>query len=395
MLALHTHGRVTDRLPAFPLKVLRLKEALDEKYPFDRLCLLLDRADEDRSVDLGALARLGLGATLMPDIDTVETPATPTLHSLTNPNVVAEGDVIRVATNGQVRVLYRRAASSNALFVTERCNSRCLMCSQPPRDDDDSWRVAELERLIPLIDPSIPFLGFTGGEPTLLGEGLSRLIDLCARHLPETRLHVLTNGRNFEDGSLCDRMSSAIGRTTWAIPLYADVASRHDFVVQAAGALDSTINGIYNLAERGHEIEIRFVAHAQTLPRLRQYAEFLFRNMPFVNHVALMGMEPMGYAKLNRELLWVDPADYVDDLADAAMYLRDRGMNVSIYNLPLCILPRAVWSLARRSISDWKQTYGPECNGCSAMGDCSGFFASTGPNWKSRNIKPLHEEVVV
>jgi hypothetical protein len=88
--------------------------------------------------------------------------------------------------DGQVNVLYRRGANANSLFLTERCNSRCLMCSPPPRDDDDGWRVDELLELIGLIDDDLPQLGFTGGEPTLLGPRLAELIRACKAALPRT-----------------------------------------------------------------------------------------------------------------------------------------------------------------------------------------------------------------
>jgi hypothetical protein len=51
-------------------------------------------------------------------------------------------------------------------------------------------------------------------------------------------------------------------------------------------------------------------------------------------------------------------------------------MNVSIYNHQLCVLDRALWPLARRSISDWKNVYLPACNDCSVLTECGGFFQS-------------------
>jgi His-Xaa-Ser system radical SAM maturase HxsC len=396
MLALQTRGQIAGIQGVRLLKVLGLSEALQRAVPLNQVALDLSLGADD--VDLDALKDIGVAAlvTTASAAQASKAVGLPAIHSLLNPAVVAPGDVIRVTPETeQIRVLFRRAANSNFLFVTERCNSRCLMCSQPPRDDDDSWRLTEIKRLLPLIDRDIPFLGVTGGEPTLLEGGLADLIDVCALHLPSTRLHVLTNGRKFEDRAFVDCMARGVGRVTWAIPLYADIASRHDYVVQAPGAFTATLNGIYNLAERGHRIEIRFVIHAQTLPRIGRFTEFLYRNMPFVDHVALMGLEPMGYAKLNRDLLWVDPVDYADRLTQAAHYLHDRGMTVSIYNVPLCVLPKAAWRLARRSISDWKQTYAPECDGCDLREECSGFFMSMGSQWRSRGIKAYRGEKAI
>jgi hypothetical protein len=41
---------------------------------------------------------------------------------------------------------------------------------------------------------------------------------------------------------------------------------------------------------------------------------WIARNLPFVDHVALMGLENTGFAIANEALLWIDPMDYCDDL---------------------------------------------------------------------------------
>jgi len=83
------------------------------------------------------------------------------------------------------------------------------------------------------------------------------------------------------------------------IPLYSDVASHHDFVVQDDGAFDQTMVGFHNLARYGVRIEVRIVVHKQTWERLPKLAEYIYRNLPFVEHVAFMGLEMMGYTKTN------------------------------------------------------------------------------------------------
>jgi His-Xaa-Ser system radical SAM maturase HxsC len=305
--------------------------------------------------------------------------------------VLSAGDIVRLRPNATaVSVLWRRGARSNTLFATERCNSLCLMCSQPPRDVDDDWRVEEMLDVIPLIDKNEVHLGITGGEPTLLGNGLVKVLDACQRELPETRLHVLTNGRTFADAEAARRWVHAGGsNTTWAVPLYADVPDVHDRIVDAEGAFDETLDGFYHLAKHGARVELRVVLHAITIPRLRQLAAFIYRRLPFVEHVALMGLEPMGLAKGNRDQLWIDPADYVDELMDAVFFLSNRSLNVSIYNLQLCLLPRVLWPYARQSISEWKNTFPDPCGSCVARDHCAGFFASAGPNWRSRAIHAL------
>jgi hypothetical protein len=99
----------------------------------------------------------------------------------------------------------------------------------------------------------------------------------------------------------------------------------------------------------------------------------------------------MGLAWGNRDLLWVDPVDYVKTLEEATYFLANRGMHVSIYNLPLCVLPKSLWPFARKSISDWKNTFLEPCQRCAGRNHCAGFFASASESWRSRGIHPLDQ----
>lgn len=387
MLALHTRAEFASEPVGGIYKMLPIDEALSSRLSPRNV--LIDQRSGAARVDSGALSRIGFAGIVCDDPPHDFPDDLICLSRLAHRAVVGQGDVIRVRERGQVSVLFRRGANANFLFATERCNSYCLMCSQPPRPDNDDWRVAELLGAIPLIDSDTAHLGITGGEPTLLGDSLAAVIRSVADNLPRTRLHILSNARLFADPALADLLATISRNVTWAVPLYADTAARHDYVVQAENAFEETINGLYNLAERSAAIELRMVLHAKTIDRLGQFAEFVWRSLPFVKHVAFMGLEPMGFAKLNRAELYVDPLDYRDALERAAWFLTDRGIPTSIYNTPLCLLTRSAWPLAKRSISDWKNVFAPECDGCAVQDRCGGFFKSAGAAWRSRGIRPI------
>ena len=207
--------------------------------------------------------------------------------------------------------------------------------------------------------------------------------------LPETSVHVLTNGRGFAVDEVASAWA-AVGhkRLMAGIPIYSAVDAVHDYVVQARGAFDETVLGILRLKDKQQRVEVRVVLHALTAPRLRETCTWLGRNLPFADHVALMGLENTGFALANQDLLWIDPLDYRADLACGVDILRAAGVNVSIYNLPLCLLDRSVWNVAAQSISDWKNGYLPECDACAARQRCAGFFSSGRPRI-SRGIKPI------
>lgn len=300
------------------------------------------------------------------------------------------GDVIEIdPARGKVARRYQRGARGNILFATERCNSFCLMCSQPPRDVQDGWRVSALKALVNLVDADAPILTVTGGEPTLLGDGLLDVLSHAAERLPGTDIHVLSNGRNFADAAFARRFAGIHPRLSWGIPLYGDNFALHDYIVQRVGAFQETVRGLYALHTAGQAIEIRVVLTRPVVERIEAIAHYLYRAFPFAAHIALMGMEPAGFAKAHRETLWVDPIDFGPTLARATQFLARRGMNVSIYNLPLCVLPEDVRHFAVRAISDWKQVYHPACTDCALKAQCGGFFAWSTHEWTSQAIAPI------
>lgn len=288
------------------------------------------------------------------------------------------GDVVALSTEGQrIRVLWRHRSRQNSILLTERCNHYCLMCSQPPKTAIDDHLLAQAFELVRLLPRDVAEIGFTGGEPTIYGEELIDLLRLCRNLHPEAQVHVLSNGTRFVDAEFASAWAAIDNPNMMVgIPIYGAEPARHDYVVQSKGAFNQTVPGILNLAQAGARIEIRVVVHKQTAPALPEIAEFIARNLPFVDQVALMGLEMIGLARANIPALWIDPTEYADELVEAVRIL-DRGrIHTMIYNHQLCLIPRELWPWAVRSISDWKNEYHPECSACAVREECGGFFFS-------------------
>jgi His-Xaa-Ser system radical SAM maturase HxsC len=383
----HTYGIGLDTAETF-IGIATVRDSdLSSRADFVRV--VRDRPSSGASLD-------GYGAVLtdLPEdndlVRDLRTTARRVIHSAGHVEHIKNGDVLKLDfTKGYVRSLYRVDSPHNVIFATDRCNSNCLMCSQPPKDVDDTGIVEEHLRLISLIPATTRQLGITGGEPTLLGEGLVRIIAACKDRLPVTRLHMLTNGRLFRYRKVAARLGE-VGHPalTLGVPLYSDRASAHDYVVQADGAFDQTMVGLHNLARYGLGVEIRIVVHKETYARLLPLAQFIYRNCPFASHVAFMGLELMGYTKTNLKQLWIDPIDYQAELEAAVMYLARVGMNVSIYNHQLCVLSRPLWRFARKSISDFKNIYLDACQQCTVLDQCGGLFKSA-EQIHSAHIRPI------
>lgn len=275
--------------------------------------------------------------------------------------------------------MFRGASAHNSLFVTEQCNSYCIMCSQPPRPIDDIPHFLTLNaRTLRLMPPDVAVLGITGGEPTLLGEQLGELLRLAQQMLPAAQIDVLSNGRRLSDWALATTLAAECSsRVMFTIPLHADNALGHDYIVQSAGAFDETMRGLYHLAALGVRVEVRVVLHRASVGRLPQLARFIQKNLPFVEQVAFMGLEMTGLARANQDVLWIDPPEYAQLLQDAVAHLTDFGMRAAVYNLPRCLTPAALWPFLRQSISDWKRDFVEECNTCRERADCGGLFGTS------------------
>ncbi|MCB1034087.1 MAG: His-Xaa-Ser system radical SAM maturase HxsC [Acidobacteria bacterium] len=375
---LHVHGRPEGLGETTVLGRVRTPAA----GPLDGLdgdCVLLLRRGDPFSLGSGEVA--GILQAEVPDegrLDRLRQAGVPLIHSLAYDHHLEEGDVVALHPNGYVRTLFKKSSRHNAIFATDRCNSWCLMCSQPPRPGDDDGRVEQHLRLVELIDPACQELGITGGEPALLKDGLLRILAACRDRLPGTALHLLTNGRLFYYERFAQDLAALRHpRIMLGIPLYSAVDWIHDYMVQARGAYRQTILGLQNLGRWAVPVEIRVVVHGENHDGLEELAEFVYRNLPFAAHVAFMGLEMMGFAVPNAKLLWVAPEVYRDALEKAVLFLSQRGMKVSVYNLPLCHLPETLWPYARASISDWKNDFAEVCGACRLRSSCSGFFTST------------------
>ena len=251
------------------------------------------------------------------------------------------------------------------------------MCSQPPREIDDSVLMDEAFNLIRLLPRDIQDLGLTGGEPTLYGERLINLVHHIKAYLPQTPLDILTNGRAFAEEQYTQLMAEVEHPNLMiAIPVYSSNPEVHDFVVQSSGAFDETIKGIINLKRFEQQVQIRVVLHKQTIPTLVELARFIAFNLRFVDEVALMGMEIKGFTKPNLSQLWIDPFNYKKILADAVSILDDYGIRTKVFNHQLCVIDPSVEKFYVRSISDWKNDYVKECDKCFKRGMCGGFFSS-------------------
>lgn len=282
-------------------------------------------------------------------------------------------------------------SNSNVLFVTDQCNNHCIMCCQPPKlKDDFDFHFKKNLTLIKSAPQETKVVCITGGEPTLAGDKFFELVRIVREELPNTDIQILSNGRTFAEHDYVHRLKEVGGDKVFVgVPLHSDYVGDHDKIAGKKGAFNETMLGIYNLADEGVSIELRVVINKMNYLRLPQMAEYIFKNLYFVSWTAWMGMEDTGLATKNANHIWVEPIDYVPNLCKAVKSLADWNMPVSIFNIPLCLLPHEFHQYAAKSISDWKTKYLDECETCILKDKCCGLFATSKSIFKG--IKPYIE----
>lgn len=280
-------------------------------------------------------------------------------------------------------------SNDNSLFVTAQCNNRCLMCSQPPlkRNDIDELFERNL-RIIESAPEGLKDIGITGGEPTLLGERLFELIKIIQAKYPEALIHILSNGRAFQNKRFTKQLAdTGNGKLLLGIPLHSNYIHDHDYIAQADGSYNETMKGLYNLGEFYIDIELRIVIHKINYQRLPQLSDFIYKNLPFVRYISFMGLEDTGYTIKNHNKIWIEPQYYKIQLEKAVLNLATWGLNVSVFNLPHCCMPETLHEFAKKSISDWKVKYMPCCDECKEKSNCCGLFATSKKDYR---LKPYY-----
>ena len=292
---------------------------------------------------------------------------------------IEDGAIVRIE-NETLFITIRPSSNAKTLFFTSKCNHYCLMCSEPPQTKNDDYLISDNIKIIELLDKDLEVIGISGGEPTLLGDDFIRIIQKIRKELPETTIRVLTNGRAYTNETFVKRLASVAGEYLVSeIPLYHSYYANHDYIVQSKNAFFETINGLYTCAKYNLRTDIRVVISKQNYNNLDDLMYFIYKNIPFVEHIALMGLEYIGFVMNNIEDIHISPLEYKKQVRAAIYTCKKYSLNVSIYNLPLCLVHEDVRAYAQQSISDWKNEFSDICSKCPVKEQCAGMFTSTKP----------------
>jgi His-Xaa-Ser system radical SAM maturase HxsC len=303
------------------------------------------------------------------------------------------GDVVVLFPDGVVNTLFRINSEDNIIFMTNNCNQNCIMCSQPPQKNNDLEFYFNINSsLIDFIPLSIKQICITGGEPTLCGKYLKLVLIKLFNRIPDINVFILTNAVLLSDTKYFEYISGLPqDKILFSVPIYGDNQFTHDSIVGTKGSFNKTLKGIYNLFKYGFRVELRVIPQKNNIIRLEKLAQFIYKNLTFVENVAFMELENIGKAQTNIENIWISPELLNFHLNKSTDFLTLSGIRCSLYNFQNCVLPIQLRHISLQTISDWKKEYLPECSECIERNVCGGIFASS-LNMMKEYIKPIKNE---
>ena len=136
------------------------------------------------------------------------------------------------------------------LYITEECNSNCIMCpmSEDSRKRGNSVPEEEWGAYLERIPKETKHITITGGEPFLQYKQLIPFLPKLNRNNPDASILILTNGRALAIPKIQQEIEPAITeRYCFAIPIHYSNQEVHDAITQTNGSFQQTMKALHFL----------------------------------------------------------------------------------------------------------------------------------------------------
>ena len=288
--------------------------------------------------------------------------------------------------------------------VTRECNSKCIMCSNPPTGYHLEFQQAQNE-VDALIQKGCCGVFLTGGEPTLYDQ-LPELIKYCLAKGIFPR--IITNGQRIADIQYL-KVLQAFGLQH----LHLSVHSCHDEIqakiTRNKNALHNIKRALANLQELGGiTTDINVTITKYNANHLSEIVTWVIDTYDFGNHFVFNNLDPY----MNRVVENPDVVPRLNDfeleLHQALCILRDYGKTFRVERVPLCYLTdfehvstetrkiikketRVTYFLDQRGVfsqKEWFYSKGQCCQVCALTSICSGLYA-LGKGFNESELYPV------
>lgn len=289
-------------------------------------------------------------------------------------------DVLYVNEYGSGFHHYANEHDDNPLILTQKCNSNCIMCptTEYVRKKENDISIDEIIESIKYIPNDARHLTITGGEPFLVKEKIFDLLAEIKCRLPYTESLLLTNGRALSYKPYADAFAQYSPKNIIVgIPLHGYNEETHDYITQSPGGFRQTTSGIKNLLYHGFNVEIRMVVSKLNYTFIDKIAQLIVDELSTVGSVKIMGLEMLGNAAKNSQDVWIPYRTAFEHSKDAILNLVNHGIDVGLYNFPLCAVDKEYHLMCAKSITGYKVRFDDKCETCSKKQNCGGIFMGT------------------
>lgn len=289
-------------------------------------------------------------------------------------------DVFELEEDGKLSKYYDEMSVDNYFFVTGQCNSNCIMCPSPDasRKEAKGRRIDNLIEIARHIPEDAAHLTVTGGEPFMVGTDIFRFFEFLKIKFEKTEFLLLTNGRIFAIDEYVQKfIESKPNDCIVAIPIHGSSSELHDNITRAVKSFEQTIRGIKALLKNNIRVEVRIVVSKLNAEDINNIAALIVSEMPTVEYVSIMAMEMTGNARVNKKKIWIPYTEAATCITRAVYTLIENGIDVKIYNFPLCSVKKELWPICEKSISPNKVRFADDCVICKMKDSCGGVFAGT------------------
>lgn len=289
-------------------------------------------------------------------------------------------DVFELWNNGMFVRKYDDSSNDNYFFISGKCNSNCIMCPSSENSRRTS-QPANLQTLLALakhIPSDVSHLTITGGEPFLMGDEIFVFLQYLKARFCDTEFLFLTNGRIFALEKYVDSfVKTAPEKSIVAVPIHGSCEQIHDAITRSKGSFRQTLFGLKKLKQAGIPIEIRLVVSKMNVCDFENLAQLIVEQLNGVEYVSIIAMEMTGTARVNHDQVWLPYTQAFAEIKSATSKLIKNGIDVKLYNFPLCTVEKSFWTLCEQSISANKVRFIEKCDKCKYRSACCGVFAGT------------------
>ncbi len=188
--------------------------------------------------------------------------------------------------------------------LTEKCNLRCKHCYQ---NGEYLNNEVPLNTKYKFIDDFVKFCGrinrnpriaFTGGEPLLIKDEVTSLLNYCNKKYPFLKKSILTNGTLISGKNIED-----IKRLNFdyvQISLDGGIEKTHDFI-RGGGNFNKSVNALKILKDNGIKTAVMFVFHKKNYKEIPSLIQLCVDKG--VDHLGITALVPTGSGKEIRSLM--------------------------------------------------------------------------------------------